>query len=102
MFPTPRPLPTSVSRGGDWSAGSEGLQPEFGEAVLAGGLIGHVVDDVVLGAGHAEEVCELVDHQPDSGILADAVGVDVFVVTHLAAGIGDRQCDATRVASAWI
>src|ERR1700730_1546661 len=41
-FPTPQPPPTSVSRGGDWSAGSEGLQPELGEAVLAGGLIGHV------------------------------------------------------------
>src|SRR3984893_6272104 len=78
-FPTPHPPPNSVSRGGDWSAGSEGLQPELGEAVLAGGLIGHVVDDVVLGAGHAEEVCELVDHQPDNGILADAVGVDGFV-----------------------
>src|SRR5216684_1857264 len=64
-FPTPQPPPTSVSRGGDWSAGSEGLQPELGEAVLAGGLIGHIVHDVVLSAGDAEEVRELVDHQPD-------------------------------------
>src|SRR5712671_7328461 len=62
-FPTPQPPPTSVSRGGDWSAGSEGLQPEFGEAVLAGGLIGHVMDKVVLVASHAEQVRELVDHQ---------------------------------------
>src|ERR1700738_4242861 len=77
---TPQPPPTSVSRGGDWSAGPEGLQPEFGEAFLAGGLVGHEMDEVVLGAGHTEEVRELVDHQPDSGILADAGGVDVFVL----------------------
>ena len=62
ILPTPQPLPTSVSRDGDWSAGSEGLQPELGEAFLAGGLVGHVMDEVVLVAGHAEEVRELVDH----------------------------------------
>ena len=102
MLPTPRPPPTSVSRGRDWSAGSEGLQPEFGEAFLAGGLVGHVMDEVVLGAGHAEEVRELVDHQPDRGILADALGVDVFVLAHLAAGVGDRQRDTARVAGAGV
>jgi hypothetical protein len=52
-----QPLPTSVSRGGDWSAGPEGLQPKFGEAFLAGGLVGHVMDDVVLSAGDAKEMC---------------------------------------------
>jgi hypothetical protein len=45
----------------DWSAGPEGLEPELGEAFLAGGLVGDVVDDVVPGAGHAEEVRELED-----------------------------------------
>src|SRR5216684_2354624 len=84
-FPTPRPPPTSVSRGGDWSAGSEGFQPEFVEAFLAGGLIGHVTDQVVVGAGHTEEVSKLVNHQPNCRILADALGVDVFMLPHLAA-----------------
>jgi hypothetical protein len=60
MLPTPQPLPTTVSRDGDWSAGPEGLQPELGEAFLAGGLVGHVVHDVVLSAGDAKEMCELV------------------------------------------
>ncbi len=59
MFPTRQPLPTSVSRGGNWSAGPEGLEPERGEAFLAGGIVGDVVDDVVPGAGRAEEVREL-------------------------------------------
>ena len=36
MIPTPQPQPTSVSRGGDWSAGPEGLEPEFDEAFGAG------------------------------------------------------------------
>jgi hypothetical protein len=43
---------------------------------------------------------KLVDHQPDCRILADALGVDVFVLVHFAAGIGDRQCDAARIAGA--
>ena len=54
-LPTPQPLPTSVSRGRDWSAGPKGLQIEFGEAVFAGGFIVDVVDDVILSAGHTEE-----------------------------------------------
>jgi hypothetical protein len=82
--------------------GSERLQPEFGEAFLAGGLVVDVMDDVVPGAGHAEEVCELVDHQSDCRILADAFGVYVFVLTQLAAGIGYRQCDTARIACAGI
>lgn len=32
----PQPQPTSVSRGGDWSAGPEGLEPEFDEEFGAG------------------------------------------------------------------
>jgi hypothetical protein len=82
MFPTRRPLPTSVSRGGDWSAGPEGFEPEFGEPFLAGGLVVNVVDDVVLGAGHAEEVRELEDHQPDGRVLADLLGVYIFMLTY--------------------
>ena len=57
---------------------------------------------VVLGAGDAEQMRELVDHQPDRGILADAFGVYVFVVPHLAAGMGDRQRNAARVAGAGV
>jgi len=102
IFPTPRLPPTSVSRSRNWSAISEGLQSEFGEAFLAGGLVGHVMDKVVLVAGDAEEVRELVDHEPDRGILADALGVYVFMVPHLAAGIGDRQRNAARVAGAGV
>jgi hypothetical protein len=100
IFPTPQPLPTSVSRGGDGSAGSERLQPEFGEAFLAGSLVIDVVDNVVVGAGHAEEVSKLKDHQPDCRILADALGVDVFAFADLAAGIDDRQRDTAWVAGA--
>jgi len=48
------------------------------------------------------EVGELIDHQPDGRILADALGIDVFVLAHLAAGIGDRQRDTARIAGAWI
>jgi hypothetical protein len=47
-------------------------------------------------------VCELVDHQPDCRILANALGVYFFMLVHLAAGVGDRQCYATRVAGAGI
>jgi hypothetical protein len=50
-----------------WSTGSEGLPTEFGEAFLAGGLVGHVMHDVVLSAGHTEEVGELVDHSRIAG-----------------------------------
>ena len=102
MFPTPRPLPTSVSRGGDGSIGSERLQPEFGEAFLAGSLVVDVVDDVVLDAGHTEEVCELIEHQSDCRVLAEALGVGAFVLAHLATSINDRQCHAARIASAGI
>jgi hypothetical protein len=38
----------------------------------------------------------------DCGILADALGIDVFVLVHLAAGVGDRQCDTARTAGAGI
>jgi hypothetical protein len=39
----------------------EGLEPSFGEPFPAGDLVVDVVDDVVLGAGHAEEVRVLED-----------------------------------------
>jgi hypothetical protein len=55
------------------------------------------MDEVLLVAGHAEEVRELVDHQPDCGILADVLGVHVFVLAHLAVGIDDRQRDTAGV-----
>src|SRR5262245_33442383 len=61
-FPTPQPLPTSVSRGGGGSASSEGFQAELGEPFLAGGLVVDVVDEVILRAGDAEEMGEVVDH----------------------------------------
>src|SRR5215470_6612808 len=78
-LPTPQPLPTSISRGGERSAGAERLQSEFGEAFLAGGLVGDVMDHVVLGASDAEEMCELVDHQPDCRVSADRLRVGVFM-----------------------
>ena len=49
-------------QGRDELASSEGFQTEFGEALLAGGLVVDVMDEVVLGAGDAEEMGELVDH----------------------------------------
>jgi hypothetical protein len=82
--------------------GSERLQPEFVEPFLASGLVVDVMDDVVLGTGHAEEVSKLIDHQPDCGVLADAFGVDVFVLADLAAGVSNRQCDTARIAGAWV
>jgi hypothetical protein len=42
------------------------------------------MDEVVLVAGDAEEVRELVDYQPYRGILADAFGVYAFIVPYLA------------------
>ena len=57
-FATSQPLPTSVSRGGERSDGPERLEAKLGEAFLAGGFVTDVVHDVVLGAGHAEEVRE--------------------------------------------
>jgi hypothetical protein len=45
-------------------------------------------------------VGELIDHQPDGRILADALGIDVFVLAHLSAG--DRQRDTARIAGAGI
>src|SRR5246127_3551860 len=90
-FPTPRPPPNSVGRGHVWSAGAEGPQPELGETFFAGGLVGSVVGQVILGAGDADEVRELVDHQPDCEIPADALGVQALVLAHLAACVGDCQ-----------
>jgi hypothetical protein len=53
------PTPANFcQQGSDWSAGSEELQPEFVEPLLAGGFVVDVVDDVVLGTGHADEVRE--------------------------------------------
>jgi hypothetical protein len=70
-----------------------GFHSEFGEAFLAGGLVGDVMDHVVVGASDAEEMCELEYHQPNFGILADGFCVCLFVLVHLAASVGDRQCD---------
>ena len=61
-----------------------------------------VVDEIVLAAGDTEEVRELVDRQPDCRVLTNVVGVHVFMRTHLAASIGDRQRDAARVAGAGV
>jgi hypothetical protein len=47
-------------------------------------------------------VGELVDHQSDCRILADALGVDVFMLAYLAAGIYDRQRDTAWVAGAGV
>ena len=91
--PTPANL---CQQGGNWSAGPEGLEPELGEAFLAGGLVVHVVDEVVLATGDAEQVSELV---PDPG---NVVGVQVFMLAHLAAGIGNQQRNAARVAGAGV
>jgi hypothetical protein len=60
------------------------------------------MNDVVLVAGDAEEACELADHQPDCRTFTDALGVNVFVLTHLAAGIGDRKRDTAWVAGAGV
>src|SRR6516164_7163301 len=60
------------------------------------------MDDVVLRAGHTKEVRELVDHQSDCGVQADGFGVDLLVLVHLAAGVGNRQCNTARVAGAGI
>ena len=56
----------------------------------------NVVDEVVLATGDAEQVSELV---PD---LANVVGVQVFMLAHLAAGIGNQQRSAARVAGAGV
>jgi hypothetical protein len=47
-------------------------------------------------------VSELVDHQPDCRILANVVGVQVFMLTYLSARIGNRQRDVARVAGAGV
>jgi hypothetical protein len=61
-----------------------------------------IVDDVVLGAGHTKQVCEPINHQPECRISAEALGVGVFVLAHLATSIGNRQSHAARVAGAGI
>src|SRR6266852_6858967 len=49
------PTPASFCQQGSyWSAGPEGLEPKVGEAFLAGGLVGHVMDEVVLVASDAK------------------------------------------------
>jgi hypothetical protein len=58
------------------------------------------VDDVILGTGDAEQMGELIDHQPYCWILADEACVCVIMLAHLTAGIGDRQRDAAGIAGA--
>jgi hypothetical protein len=47
------------------------------------------MDKVVLGTGHAEQVCKLVDHQPNGRVPADEFGVCVLMLAHLTAGISN-------------
>ena len=53
------PIPTGFCRQGYGAAGFEGFQLEIGELFLAVGLVGHVTDQVLLGAGDAKQVGEL-------------------------------------------
>ena len=65
MLPTPRPPPTSVSRGRDWSVGSERAEPELGEAFLASGLFSDVKrrDDRASGSGYASAIRPTTEQQ---------------------------------------
>jgi hypothetical protein len=60
-------LPTSVSRGRYWSAGSEGLQPDPSDAFLADALVVNVPLDRVV--GDAADRGELLDHQADHRVM---------------------------------
>jgi hypothetical protein len=84
----PRPLPTSVSRGGERLSYPEGLQSEFREAVLARGLIGDIALERI--RDDTADRGQLVGHEPDCRILTDACGVGVFMLAQFAAGVGDR------------
>jgi hypothetical protein len=98
VFPTPRPPHASACRGRHWSAGSEGLQPELGEAFLAGALVDHITFKRVI--SDAADRGELIDHQSDRRILRGArCGL---VLADLAAGIDDAVRDAARIAGAGI
>jgi hypothetical protein len=95
--PTPRPPPTSVSRGRKGSAGAEWPQTEFGEAFFAGRFVGDVALERI--AGDITDRGELIDHQPDCRIMAQRLGRRGLVLANLAAGLGNRQSDAARIAS---
>ena len=67
--PDAAPPPTSVSRDRKWSAGSERLRPELGKTFLAGGLVAHVMDDVVLGPVTCKSKCLIGAKQPALALL---------------------------------
>jgi hypothetical protein len=82
------PTPADFCRQG-WagSAGAEGPKAKLGKAFLAGGLIGDVTLECVL--GDATDQGELVDHQPDRRVPARLLGAGGFVLADLAASTID-------------
>ena len=73
----------------------EGLQTEGAKAFLAGGLVGDIPLERI--RDDTADRGQLVGHEPDCGILADACGVGVFMLSQIAASVGNRQCDTTRL-----